>query len=148
LLEGLVVGRRAAAAVARDLACGLLGGTLEPAPLPAAAVADRSVVQRTMTRYAGIGRDAEGLATAAQAIDRSAIVRPLWTTEAVEDSALTLTARILLAAASARTESRGCHLRTDHPARDDVRWRHSMRVRLDVSGQPILVAPLALRGVA
>jgi L-aspartate oxidase len=148
LLEGLVVGRRAAVAVARDLATGRLGGPVEPAPLPAAPIAQRDVVQRTMSSYAGIGRDAAGLGTAAARIESATVVRPLWTKQAVEDAALTLTARILLAAATARTESRGCHLRTDFPARDDVRWRHSMRVRLDVSGQPILVAPLALRGVA
>ncbi len=150
LLEGLVVGRRAAHAVARDLAAGLLGdpGTAEPARLPAAAVAGRDVLQRVMSRHAGIGRDATGLLTAESAIDASTIVRPLWTRELVEDAALTEAARVLLAAALARTESRGCHLRTDHPGRDDITWRHSTRVRLDVSGRPILVAPLALRGVA
>jgi L-aspartate oxidase len=150
LLEGLVVGRRAARAVAKDLAAGRLGDprTAEPAVLPAAAIADRDVLQRAMSRHAGIGRDAEGLHAAATTIDSAAIVRPLWTRQAVEDAALTLTARTLLATATERTESRGCHLRSDHPDRDDARWRHSIRVRLDVSGQPILVAPLALRGVA
>jgi L-aspartate oxidase len=150
LLEGLVVGRRAARAVARDLAAGLLGDprSAEPTPLPAAAIANRDVVQKAMTRHAGIGRDAQGLRAAAAAIEARAVVRPLWTRKAVEDAALTLAARVLLATAAARTESRGCHLRSDHPERDDAHWRHSVRVRLDVSGQPILVAPLALRGVA
>jgi L-aspartate oxidase len=150
LLEGLAVGRRAALAVARDLASGLLGDprTAEPVRLPAAAIADRDVLQRTMSRYAGIGRDAAGLRAAVSTIDAATVVRPLWTRRAVEDAALTLTARTLLTTAADRTESRGCHLRADHPARDDARWRHSVRVRLDVSGQPILVAPLALRGVA
>jgi L-aspartate oxidase len=150
LLEGLVVGRRAAHAVARDLAAGLLGdrGTLEAAPLPAAAIAGRETLQRVMSRHAAIGRDVAGLHAAAKAIDSATIVRPLWTREAVEDAALTLTARVLLTTAAARTESRGCHLRSDFPTKDDANWRHSMRVRLDVSGQPIVVAPLALRGVA
>jgi L-aspartate oxidase len=150
LLEGLVVGRRAAGAIARDLAAGLLGDprTAEPATLPAAAIARRDVLQQAMTRHAGIGRDAAGLHTAAAAIDAASIIRPLWTRRAVEDAALTLTARTLLVTAAQRTESRGCHLRSDHPDRDDTRWRYSVRVRLDVSGQPILVAPLALRGVA
>jgi L-aspartate oxidase len=150
LLEGLVVGKRAARAVARDLAAGVLGDprTAEPGVLPAAAIASRDVLQRTMSRHVGIGRDDDGLRAAVDLIDAAAIVRPLWTKAAVEDAALTLTARVLLAAAAERTESRGCHRRSDHPARDDARWRHSLRVRLDVSGQPIVVAPLALRGVA
>jgi L-aspartate oxidase len=150
LLEGLAVGRRTASAVARDLATGRLGDprTAEPALLPAAAIANRDVLQRTMSRYAGIGRDAAGLHAAASAIDAATVVRPLWTRQAVEDAALTLTARTLLTTAADRTESRGCHLRADHPNRDDARWQHSIRVRLDVAGQPILVAPLALRGVA
>jgi L-aspartate oxidase len=150
LLEGLVVGRRAAMAVARDMASGLRDDprTAEPARLPAAAIAGRDVLQRAMSRHAGIGRDATGLHAAEAAIDAAAVVRPLWTRQMVEDAALTQTARVLLASAAARTESRGCHLRTDHPDRDDVNWRHSTRVRLDVAGRPIVLAPLALRGVA
>ncbi|MFD6158200.1 L-aspartate oxidase [Nocardia sp. NPDC060256] len=53
----------------------------------------------------------------------------------IEDAALTLAARTLLLAASARTESRGCHTRSDHPEPDD-RLRHSMPVVLDEGGQP------------
>ncbi|MFI6048280.1 L-aspartate oxidase [Nocardia sp. NPDC051321] len=55
----------------------------------------------------------------------------------IEDAALTLTARALLLAASARTESRGCHTRSDHPEPDD-RFRHSMPVVLDADGRPRL----------
>lgn len=55
----------------------------------------------------------------------------------IEDAALTLTARTLLLAASARTESRGCHTRSDHPEPDD-RLRHSMPVVLDEDGRPRL----------
>src|SRR5690606_41398704 len=51
--------------------------------------------------------------------------------------ALLLTARALLTAARIRTESRGCHRRTDFPATDDVAWRRSTSLRLDVSGQLI-----------
>jgi L-aspartate oxidase len=150
LLEGLVVGRRAARAVAQDLATGLLGDprTIEPQSPPAAAIAERDVLQRTMSRYAGIGRDADGLAIALATIDGATVTRPLWTREAVEDAALTLVARNLLDLAMARTESRGCHLRTEYPNRDDARWQTSSRVRLDVSGQSIMIAPLELGGVA
>jgi hypothetical protein len=33
-------------------------------------------------------------------------------------------------------------VRADHPGRDDARWRHSLLVRLDAAGQPVLVPAL------
>ncbi|HEX7662642.1 MAG TPA: FAD-binding protein, partial [Pseudonocardiaceae bacterium] len=150
LLEGLVVGRRAARAVARDMACGLLDdpGGVEVMPPPAVKIAQRDVLQRAMSRYASVGRSAEGMALARRAIDAATVVRPLWTREAVEDAALTMVAGLLLGMADDRVESRGCHVRTDYPQRRDGRWQYSQRARLDVSGRPIAVAPLALGGVA
>lgn len=134
LLEGLVVGARAADAVARDLRGGLTARKPVLPAVPAAAVVDRDLLQRTMTRHAGIGRSADGLAEAAATLDRAGVVRPLRTREAVEDASLALTAQALLAAAAARVESRGSHRRRDHPEPDDVRWRRSVALRLDVSG--------------
>jgi L-aspartate oxidase len=56
----------------------------------------------------------------------------------------------VLAAAAERTESRGCHVRTDFPARDDTGWHRSLTLRLAESGLPevagVLPAP-ALSGV-
>ncbi|AOS62745.1 L-aspartate oxidase [Actinoalloteichus hymeniacidonis] len=150
LLEGLVTGRRVAEAVAEDRAACLLGGPcaeIDPV-LPAEAVADRPVLQRAMSRYAAIGRDAEGLATATTTLDACTVVRPLRTPDLVADAALALVARLSLLAASNRTESRGCHVRHDHPERDDRIWRRSLLTRLDVAGQPILVEQTSLKGVA
>ncbi|SDH78935.1 L-aspartate oxidase [Actinokineospora alba] len=150
LLEGLVVGARAAETIAADLAGGRLGDPrlAVVSDIPVAPVADRDSLQRVMSRYAAIGREAEGLAVVGSVLDVSAVVRPLDTREAVEDAALTLVARSLIASAAARTESRGCHVRTDFPVRDDANWRRSLVVRLNPSGQPVLAAPTALRGAA
>ncbi|TWP50295.1 L-aspartate oxidase [Lentzea tibetensis] len=148
LLEGLVCGERAAEAVAADLAVGLLAEPRVMTPvLLVAPVADRDLLQRVMSRYAAIGRDAEGLAVVGSVLDVSAVDRVLDTRELVEDAALTMAARALIAAAAERTESRGCHVRTDFPVRDEA-WQHSQVVRLTPTGQPVLADPVMARGVA
>jgi L-aspartate oxidase len=149
LLEGLVVGSRAARAIAADLAACILADPTAAVrtALPEAPVADRDVLQRVMSRYAGIGRDAEGLAVVGSVLDVSAVDTVLSTRASVEDAALTLVARALIAAAAARTESRGCHVRTDFPALDPA-WQRSLAVRLNPSGQPVLAATTLLRSAA
>ncbi len=137
LLEGLVVGSGAATAVARDLAVTPPPGPprVVAAPQP---VADREVLQRAMSAHAGIGRDAAGLA-AATALVRGAPQRRIRCVADAEDAALTVVAAALLAAASARTETRGCHVRTDHPHAGEG-WRRSSTVVLD-GGRPVLDEP-------
>ncbi|WP_255375570.1 L-aspartate oxidase [Saccharomonospora sp. CUA-673] len=155
LLEGMVVGRRAAEAIASDVASNLTAGTTTGAdgrgvapvdawgPAGVPLVARRDDLQRAMSRYAGIGRDAEGLAVAGSVLDlahdSAAGCAAAWTRRCVEDAALTLVARALLAAAASRTESRGCHVRSDFPDRDDTSWRRSQTIRLSPSGQPVVV---------
>ncbi|MGH3962390.1 MAG: L-aspartate oxidase [Pseudonocardiaceae bacterium] len=145
LLEGLVVGARAAEAVAADLA--MLprpGPPLQPCEVHP--VADRDALQRAMSAHAGIGRDAAGLA-AASAVVGVTTRRPVQTARDAADAGLTLAAAALLAAATARTETRGCHVRTDHP-RTAARWRHSLTVVLDDVGAPVVAQPMLVGGVA
>ncbi|MCE6993827.1 L-aspartate oxidase [Saccharothrix sp. S26] len=150
LLEGLVVGTRAAEAVAADLALGVLAKPSASAVvrLPTAPVADRDSLQRVMSRYAAIGRDAEGLAVVGSVLDLSTVDRELDSRRLVEDAALTVAARALIAAAAQREESRGCHVRTDFAERDDVRWQRGQVIRLNPSGQPVLADQVVARGVA
>ena len=115
LLEGLVVGRRAAslAISRRDLS---ISEIADEADGPVPRVLDRTALQDTMTRYAALGRDAAGLDAAVGILD-AAPRRPgaPATTREVEDAALTLAARAVVAAAAARTETRGSHVRLDYP---------------------------------
>ncbi|MFD4865866.1 L-aspartate oxidase [Streptomyces sp. NPDC058412] len=150
LLEGLVVGERAARAVAADLR-DRTAPAVDAAPWPnrPAAVADRAVLQRAMSGHAGIGRTAAGLAEAARVIAADARHRPLDTTSAVEDAALTLVAEALLGAAAERRETRGCHVRTDFPGTDDITWGRSTTVRLDAAtGRPSVHRPVPVGGAA
>ena len=148
LLEGLVVGRWAGVDVARALAGPrpvIPPG--EPDRLVAGA-ADRAVLQRAMSRGAAVGRDAAGLAATSDVIESVTVDRPLTERAAVEDAALTLAAGALLAAAGSRTESRGCHVRRDHPHRDD-RWQGSSVAVTADDGRPVLTTPdQVLGGVA
>ncbi len=149
LLEGLVVGGRVARAVAADLAAGAVARRVPvaAAPVPVFAVADRGLVQRAMSAGAGIGRSAPGLAAASDAVEAATGPGGAHDRAAVEDAALTLLATAVLAAAGTRTESRGCHVRTDHPDRDDAWQRASLVVTLDAAGRP-RVAAGALAGAA
>jgi L-aspartate oxidase len=149
LLEGIVVGGRVARAVAarRELPQGGMTAPEGYLGAPAVPIAPRGVVQRSMSAAAGIGRDAAGLAAASDVVDAvSALGVPL-DRAGVEDAALTLLAQAVLAAAGTRTESRGAHVRTDFPSRDDVWQRAANEIRLDATGRPV-VATHALEGAA
>ncbi len=147
LLEGLVMGERAVRAIAADRAAGNEGGSAELAPSPAVPIAVRGVVQHAMSGAAGIGRTAAGLAAASDAVEAATTVAVPVDRAGVEDAALTLLAQAVLAAAGTRTESRGCHVRTDFPERDDVWQRSSLVVALDDLGRPV-VATAATVGAA
>jgi L-aspartate oxidase len=140
LLEGLVMGRRAARAAAADLAGPRPLLATDPAvALVARPIADRDLVQRAMTAGASIGRDGAGLAAASDAIESAIEVATPNDRDGVEDAALTLLAQAVLAAAGTRTESRGCHVRTDFPRTDDTYQRGSLLVAL-ADGRPVVRA--------
>jgi L-aspartate oxidase len=105
LLEAAVFGRRAGA-VAREAHAPAAAPIAAPTPadLPADSLA---ALRRSMSRHAGVVRDADGLA---------ALIDTLAGLEAVHGPALPLiAARIVAEAALDRRESRGAHYRADFP---------------------------------
>ncbi|GAA2287005.1 L-aspartate oxidase [Streptomyces ruber] len=150
LLEGLVYAERIAAdiAAAADRAGGEYHARV-PRPVPSPqepehpllAPETRLAIQRIMTGGAGVLRSAASLDAAAAALDRldaearDALHQHGKTAEPGVDSweatNLLLVARVLVAAARLREETRGCHWREDHAERDDAAWRRHVVVRLN-----------------
>jgi L-aspartate oxidase len=138
LLEGLVYGDR----VARDIAAELAAAgpwTLEVPPISAAAKEGkegrpridlddlRKSLRGLMWRQMGITRDGPGLEQAAVQVDHwCRYVLPQVfddpTGWAIQN--MLITARLMIAAAIERTESRGVHSRSDYPAADPAWLRH------------------------
>ncbi len=89
-----------------------------------------------MSRHVGVIRDAGSLAAAAGALGAIAREMPSNTPpsrRSWEGTNVLTVAAAVVAAAQARTESRGCHRRTDFPTPDD-RWLTHLDVTLDVAG--------------
>ena len=132
LLEGLVVGRRSGVLAAEHAATAAppraVVEQVERVALP------RKDLQRAMTRYATVVRDAVGLESLTEHLG-TARTRDLRSRADFEDAALTVTASAVAAAALDRIESRGCHHRSDHLAMDPLRAMSST-VRLDADGRP------------
>ncbi|MBN0048094.1 L-aspartate oxidase [Streptomyces actuosus] len=148
LLEGLVYAERIADDITGAHAGnGLRAGVPQPVPHPERpahpllAPEARFAIQRTMTDGAGVLRSAESLRQAADRLQRlhtearDALEENGKTAEPGVDTweatNLLCVARALVAAASAREETRGCHWREDLPDRDDARWRRHIVVRLN-----------------
>ncbi|CAG7615334.1 L-aspartate oxidase [Actinacidiphila bryophytorum] len=141
LLEGLVFAERIAADILADSSAPPAEPVV-PAPggAPLLASEARFEVQRIMTAGAGVLRSAESLTVAAGALERlhtaavEAYDREGKTAEPCvetwESTNLSLVARVLVAAARRREETRGCHWREDRPERDDRDWRRHLVVRL------------------
>ncbi|MYZ06965.1 L-aspartate oxidase [Streptomyces sp. SID2999] len=147
LLEGLVYAERIAADITAEHS-EKGPHTRVPAPVPhhgtpahpLLAPEDRLAVQRIMTEGAGVLRSAASLERAAQRLaelharasdtldGEGKTAEPgvdTW-----EATNLLDVARVLVAAATLREETRGCHWREDHADRDDPHWRRHLVVTL------------------
>jgi L-aspartate oxidase len=141
LLEGLVFAHR----IADDITARFGAGQL-PLAVPAAPHGDHALlaaehrrdVQRAMTAGSGVVRSAESLAatdhelaTLAKGAEAGGVTPepPAW-----EASNLLHLGQVLTILAALREETRGGHLRSDFPERDDVHWLGHLRAVRRVDG--------------
>ncbi|MFI7387414.1 L-aspartate oxidase [Streptomyces sp. NPDC049813] len=148
LLEGLVYAERIADDITRQHAGQQLHARV-PAPLPHPRTPThpllppeaRFAIQRVMTKGAGVLRSADSLAEAAAQLGRihaeavNSLAEDGKTAEPGVDTweatNLLCVARVLVAAARRREETRGCHWREDFADRDDANWRRHIVVGLN-----------------
>ncbi|WP_029137069.1 L-aspartate oxidase [Nakamurella lactea] len=158
LLEGLVMGERAAEDIVGISAATGPARSAEAVDVSAVTTADprsRTELQAQLSRFAGIGRDRAGLAAIeVPAVSTSALPAPsssgpssqapssqapsspernsaaLELRDSLETANLVLAAGAVIAAAGLRTESRGCHVRLDHPERL-LGWAQPISLTLD-----------------
>ncbi|WP_415976823.1 L-aspartate oxidase [Rhodococcus sp. 077-4] len=135
LLEGLVVGERAALVAAERVGRNV---PISDTALPTYRRTDRTVLQRTMTAEVGVVRDAAGLAAAQRLLAHGVVSEPPVDAHAVEDAALTAAAEVIVLAASERRESRGCHTRRDYPESAPAQ-RRSLYIERDRDGRLAIV---------
>jgi L-aspartate oxidase len=158
LLEGLVFGARAAAAMQQPPAAAPLredrGWKMAPpslARVPASSgeagsaepraesLQDTAGIRALMWRAAGLFRTREGLARAVEQLDRNydetrtAMNRGIPQAPEWKRFNLLTVARLIARAALRREESRGGHYREDFPTRDDLHWRVHLVDKIDQS---------------
>src|SRR3990172_8363144 len=150
LREGLVFGDRTVRDVNRYLSVSApavrkvrLGLTEERrSGNSAEAVRDsRAELGRLMTEWCGIVRNGEGLEQARRSLRglRESLERPGLTVRELELFNLLSVAEHIVESAWVREESRGVHLRSDFPSRDDARWRRHVVLHDDpVTGGPVV----------
>ncbi|MEU2393370.1 L-aspartate oxidase [Streptomyces sp. NPDC007369] len=149
LLEGLVFAERIAEDIVANAPSGSGPGVPVPSTGPLQPAEARYEVQRIMTHGAGVLRSAESLRAAAAALEDlyATALNALETngktavpgTDTWEATNLLCVARVLVAAALRREETRGCHWREDFPDRDDAAWRRHLVVRLSRTEKRALV---------
>jgi len=135
LLEGLLVGERVVRAVTERVRHTSRVDAELRTPVPIRTL-DRAMLQELMTEHASLGRDADGLDEVAARL-RSAAPCVRNGRRGVEDASLSTVAAVLVLAAQARQESRGCHLRSDYPGANE-RLQRSSVVALGADGAPVL----------
>jgi L-aspartate oxidase len=129
LLECLVFGRRAGAAASNIADCRLqIAGYRQAEPNLQSTIYNlqfdwRADLANLMTAHAGLARSGEGLTVALELL--GAFPTQAGDADMITAANAALAARLIVAGALAREESRGAHFRADFPAPDDA-WRSHM----------------------
>ena len=142
LLEGLVYGAHAGRGASiqcagmpdRYQALSLRSPAVEAAGEPLDLTDIRNSLQSLTWRAAGVRRDRERLLEASETMDgwcRYVLQRQFTDPRGWELQNMLIVGRVIIRAALAREESRGVHLRTDFPDRDDALWRRNLVFRCE-----------------
>jgi len=99
----------------------------------------RNALQALMWRSVGVQRSAEGLLEAFESIEhwcRYVLGHQFARPSGWELQNMLCVARLMIRAARERVETRGCHVRTDFPDRDDARWNRHITFRREGESCP------------
>ena len=157
LLEGLVFGERTVRELNRYLAVAdpavrkvKLDLADEPREGndPAVVAEGRRTVGRTMSDLCGVVRNRDDLEKARQTLEalQALLAAPGLNVAELELFNLLTVAQHMVASAAQREESRGVHLRSDFPERDDVKWRRHSLIHRDPMTDEVVVDASALKG--
>jgi len=157
LLEGLVFGERTVRELNRYLAVAdpavrkvRLDLAEEPREgnVPAVVTEGRHTVGRAMNDLCGIVRTREGLEKAARTLTalRDSLAAPGLGVAELELFNLLSVAQHIVGTAGLREESRGVHLRSDFPERDDGNWCRHILVQRDPATGEALVHSRTMEG--
>ena len=135
LLEGLVFGARAAAAMIEPLRCAklrrqnVITWTCDAGPLSGTSLPSTDDVRALMWSSCGLLREARRLEAAItcmegwQALVQAAFESRIANHEFRRVRSITTVGLLIARAALRREESRGGHFRSDFPNRDDIKWQ-------------------------
>lgn len=123
ITEALVAGDRVGVLLAHDLPARRVPLLDTPAPSVAVSLlGNGSELGAAMDSGAGVLRNTAGLAGVAAELDRTSGAAVTLSAESIQQANRRLVAEAVVTAAITRTESRGCHRRSDHP-RTDPAWQ-------------------------